>query len=165
MKLLPVTDVPVKKAIHHVLPRYANTKLQTHWSLKYIELNNYSLCKKHPQAAVLAVNSVLHDCSDPNPEIKCLGIHTLCSVPEFVEHVSGVLQNLLADSHPRVRLAAVNGCRQLHSHSSTAPSDYGLIDILYSLVRDTDPKVIFLKLEAEYIFECCISERCRLQPS
>jgi len=117
--------------------------------LKFIDTNYCSLCKKHPHAAVLAVNSVLHDCSDPNPEIKCLGVHTLCSVPEFVEHVSGVLQKLLADSHPRVRLAAVNGCRQLHSHSLTAPSDYGLIDILYSLVRDSDPKVVFKKIELE----------------
>jgi hypothetical protein len=33
MKLLPVTDVPVKKAIHHILPRYARRIIQLQLSL------------------------------------------------------------------------------------------------------------------------------------
>ncbi|XP_059470163.1 AP-4 complex subunit beta-1-like [Neocloeon triangulifer] len=120
MKLLPSLDLGVKKSIHHILPR---------------------LCKKHPQAAVLAVNCVLHDCGDPNPEVKCLGVASICAIPEFTEHVSGVVQTLLSDPHPKVRLAAVNGCRALHKHSPAAPLELGLIDILYSLVRDSDSKV------------------------
>ncbi|CAB3385809.1 Hypothetical predicted protein [Cloeon dipterum] len=120
MKLLPNVNLSVKKAVHHILPR---------------------VCKNHPQAAVLAVNTVLHDCSDPNPEIKCLGITTLCAIPEFVEHVPGAVHASLSDSHPKVRLAAVNGCKSLHSHTPQAASEQGLINILYSLVRDSDPRV------------------------
>jgi len=33
MKLLPVSDVPVKKAIHHILPRYARRIIKLQLSL------------------------------------------------------------------------------------------------------------------------------------
>ncbi|KAF4523113.1 hypothetical protein B566_EDAN003127 [Ephemera danica] len=118
MKLLPNHNVQIKKAIHHILP---------------------SLCKKHPQVALLAANSVLQDCADLNPIVKCLGVHSLTVIPELAEHAPSVLINLLEDGHPRVRLAAVQGSHSFHGHASLP--EHGLVDVLYATVRDPDPQV------------------------
>lgn len=102
---------------------------------------NFRLCKKHPQVAVLAANSVLQDCADLNPVVKCMAVSSLAAVPELVDHTPGVVLGLLSDGHPRVRLAAVQACYTLHKHSPSVVTEHGLVDSLYASVRDSDPQV------------------------
>jgi vesicle coat complex subunit len=90
---------------------------------------------------VLAANSVLQDCADLNPVVKCLGITSLAAIPDLIDHAPGVVLSLLSDGHPRVRLSAVQACYSLNSHTPTALTEYGIVDTLYACVRDSDPQV------------------------
>lgn len=104
------------------------------------------LCKKHPQVAVLAANCVLQDCADLNPVVKVLGLGSLAAIPDLEDLAPAVLLGLLSDGHPRVRLAAVHGCRTLQEHAPASLSQHGLINALYATVRDQDPQVSAMKL-------------------
>ena len=53
----------------------------------------------------------------------------------------------MKDSNPRVRKAAVVGCGKVWKHSPKIIEDNGIVDILYTMVRDPDPYVLTFALQ------------------
>lgn len=122
MKLLPSHNVNVKKTAYSVLPR---------------------ICSRHPEAALLAANTILQDCKDPNPVVKCLALSTFCSLPSILQEYAGpVLNAALKDGNPRVRRTAVIGCGRVFKHIQDLLFEQGFIDRLYDCIRDSDPGVV-----------------------
>lgn len=87
------------------------------------------ICSRHPDAALLAANTILQDCRDPNPAVKCLAVSTLCSLPPILqEHASPVLSAALKDGNPRVRETAVIGCGKVFRHTQGLLFEQGFVD-------------------------------------
>ena len=87
------------------------------------------ICSRHPDAALLAANTILQDCRDPNPAVKCLAVSTLCSLPPILqEHASPVLRAALKDGNPRVRQTAVIGCGKVFKHTQSLLFEQGFVD-------------------------------------
>jgi len=87
------------------------------------------ICSRHPDAALLAANTILQDCRDPNPAVKCLAVSTLCSLsPVLQEHASPVLSAALKDGNPTVRQTAVIGCGKVFKHMHGLLFEQGFVD-------------------------------------
>ncbi|XP_046383638.1 AP-4 complex subunit beta-1-like [Ischnura elegans] len=122
VKLLPCHHHHVKKAIYGVFPR---------------------LCSRIPEAALLAVNTILKDADDPNPAVQVLALGLLGCVPTLGPHADLPLCKALSHSHPLVRRAAVSSAAQIQPGPLlTRASGHQLIDRLYESVRDDDPCVV-----------------------
>ncbi|XP_021917551.1 AP-4 complex subunit beta-1-like isoform X3 [Zootermopsis nevadensis] len=122
VKLLPCHNISVKKTAYSVLPR---------------------ICSLHPDASFLAANTILQDCRDPNPAVKCLAVSTLCSLPPLLqEHAGHALNAALKDGNPRVRQTAVMGCSKVFKHVQHLMFEQGFVDRLYESIRDSDPVVV-----------------------
>ncbi|KAG8233336.1 hypothetical protein J437_LFUL010886 [Ladona fulva] len=92
VKLLPCHHLHIKKAIYMIFPR---------------------LCFRIPEAALLAVNTILKDADDPNPAVQVLALGLLGSIPSLGPHADVPLYKSLSHSHPRVRRAAVSAAAHL----------------------------------------------------
>ncbi|XP_071441525.1 AP-4 complex subunit beta-1-like [Hetaerina americana] len=122
VKLLPCHHQHVKKAIYTIFPR---------------------LCSRLPEAALLAVNTILKDAEDPNPAVQVLALGLLGCVPSLGPHADLPLYKALLHSHPHVRRAAVSSAAQLQPGPLISrASGHQLIDRLYESVRDEDPSVV-----------------------
>jgi vesicle coat complex subunit len=87
------------------------------------------ICSRHPETALLAANTILQDCRDPNPAVKCLALSTFCSLPSILqEHAGPVLNAALKDGNPRVRQTAVTGCGKIFKHMQDLLFEQGFID-------------------------------------
>ena len=53
----------------------------------------------------------------------------------------------LKDSNPRVRKAAVVGCGKVWKHSPSVIEENGMVDVLYTMVRDPDPHVLTFAIQ------------------
>jgi len=53
----------------------------------------------------------------------------------------------LKDSNPRVRTAAVVGCGKVWKHSPSVIEENGMVDVLYTMVRDPDPHVLTFAIQ------------------
>ena len=53
----------------------------------------------------------------------------------------------MKDSNPRVRKAAVIGCAKVWRHSPDIVNNNGIVDILYTMVRDPEPSVMTFALQ------------------
>ena len=90
------------------------------------------------------------DLSDPNPVVRSLAVRTLAGLrlPELAEHGINAVNSGLNDTDAVVRRAAVLACIQIFQTSPSAVIDGGLVDRLYSLIRDTDAVVVVNCLDA-----------------
>jgi vesicle coat complex subunit len=87
------------------------------------------ICSCHPETALLAANTILQDCRDPNPVVKCLALSTFCSLPSILQERAGpVLNAALKDGNPRVRRTAVIGCGRVFKHMPDLLFEQGFID-------------------------------------
>lgn len=93
---------------------------------------------------ILAINTLLQDCRDSNPVVRGIAIKTLCSLkhPAFTEYGIKVAQHGLSDQNAYVRRSSVLGCTKIFHQDKMLPMDHGLIDELYSMIRDCDPIVV-----------------------
>ena len=107
---------------------------------------------------LLAVNTLLKDCSDANPMVRGLALRTLCSLCQdlVVEYCMKPITSGLKDRSAYVRRVAVMGCVKVHQVAPQACHDYGLINELYKTIRDSDPIVMVNCLNA--LEEILISE-------
>ena len=53
----------------------------------------------------------------------------------------------IKDSNPRVRKAAVVGCGKVWKHSPSVIEENGMVDVLYTMVRDPDPHVLTFAIQ------------------
>jgi hypothetical protein len=107
-----------------------------------------------PDVHLMFIASLNKDVSDPNPGVRSIGISTFCSIHGLEGYsVKPVLAGL-EDAAPTVRISAVTGIGKLYKHSKETIQEYGLIDKLYSMIRDQDPTVVTFSLQTlNYVLE------------
>ncbi|XP_033739690.1 AP-4 complex subunit beta-1-like [Pecten maximus] len=122
LKLLAHPDLIAKKIVYSILTEYAH---------------------KQPDIALLAVNTLTHECSHGNPMVRGLALKTVCSLnhENFFEFGQSAINSALRDSSSYVRRVAVNCCGKLHYRSPNICQESGLTDKLYHIIRDPDPIV------------------------
>jgi len=122
-KLLASTDLVTKKLASWYVARHSSA---------------------YSDISVLAVNTLVTDTHDPNPVVRSLAIRTLARIqlPELAEHSINAVNSGLKDSDAVVRRAAVLAGIQIFKMAPSAILDGGLVDSLYTLIRDPDPIVV-----------------------
>ncbi|XP_007169424.1 AP-4 complex subunit beta-1 isoform X1 [Balaenoptera acutorostrata] len=110
--------------------------------LVYLYMCTYAPLK--PDLALLAINTLCKDCSDPNPMVRGLALRSMCSLrlPGVQEYIQQPVLNGLQDKASYVRRVAVLGCAKMHTLHGDSEVDGALVNELYSLLRDQDPIVV-----------------------
>lgn len=110
--------------------------------LVYLYMCTYAPLK--PDLALLAINTLCKDCSDPNPMVRGLALRSMCSLrmPGVQEYIQQPIVNGLRDKASYVRRVAVLGCAKMHNLHGDSEVDGALVNELYSLLRDQDPIVV-----------------------
>ncbi|NP_001157025.1 AP-4 complex subunit beta-1 isoform b [Mus musculus] len=110
--------------------------------LVYLYMGTYAPLK--PDLALLAINTLCKDCSDPNPMVRGLALRSMCSLrmPGVQEYIQQPVVNGLRDKASYVRRVAVLGCAKMHNLHGDSEVDGALVNELYSLLRDQDPIVV-----------------------
>ncbi|KAL3882964.1 hypothetical protein ACJMK2_029265 [Sinanodonta woodiana] len=124
IKLLAHSDIVVKKTACRLLVQFSGSK---------------------SELPLLAINTLLQDCQGSNPMIRGLALRTLCSIPHeaFQDHCLKAVETGLQDKSSYVRRTAVMCSIALHKFCETSLlAESGIIDRLYSLIRDSDPVVV-----------------------
>ncbi|XP_007429652.1 AP-4 complex subunit beta-1 [Python bivittatus] len=116
--------------------------------LVYLYMCTYAPLK--PDLALLAINTLCKDCSDPNPMVRGLALRSMCSLrmPGIQEYIQQPIQNGLRDKASYVRRVAVLGCAKMQKLQGDCEVDGALVNELYSLLRDQDPIVVVNCLRA-----------------
>ena len=120
---------------------------------------------KEPDVGLLVVNILNKDVSDPNPAVRSTAITTICSLPVLLPHSNAAIMSGevkvcvyqkftnekhfagLKDSNPGVRVSAVTGAGKVWRHSPEGCHEFGLVDKLYEMLRDTEPSVVTFSLQ------------------
>jgi AP-1 complex subunit beta-1 len=110
--------------------------------LVYLYLINYA--KSNPDLALLAVNTFVKDCNDPNPLIRALAIRTMgcIRVDKITEYLCEPLARCLKDEDPYVRKTAAVCVAKLYDISPELVEDRGFLDTLRDLISDANPTVV-----------------------
>uniref|UniRef100_G1KAG2 AP complex subunit beta n=2 Tax=Anolis carolinensis TaxID=28377 RepID=G1KAG2_ANOCA len=116
--------------------------------LVYLYMCTYAPLK--PDLALLAINTLCKDCSDPNPMVRGLALRSMCSLrmPGIQEYIQQPILNGLRDKASYVRRVAVLGCAKMQKLQGDCEVDGALVNELYSLLRDQDPIVVVNCLRA-----------------
>nr|KAF6304600.1 adaptor related protein complex 4 subunit beta 1 [Pipistrellus kuhlii] len=116
--------------------------------LVYLYMCTYAPLK--PDLALLAINTLCKDCSDPNPMVRGLALRSMCSLrmPGVQEYIQQPILSGLRDKASYVRRVAVLGCAKMHNLHEDSEVDGALVNELYSLLRDQDPIVVVNCLRA-----------------
>jgi AP-1 complex subunit beta-1 len=118
--------------------------------LVYLYLMNYA--KSHPELCILAVNTFVQDTEDPNPLIRALAIRTMgcIRVSRMVDYMEIPLLRTLKDDNPYVRKTAAICVAKLFDLNPEMCVEYGFLDQLRALLKDSNPMVIANSLNALY---------------
>ncbi|EAY04029.1 Adaptin N terminal region family protein [Trichomonas vaginalis G3] len=110
--------------------------------LTYLYLVQYST--QEPEQAIMAVNTFIQDCSDPNPIVRALAIRTMARIKleNVAEHMIAPLKKALTDFDPYVRKTAVFSVAQLYDFVPEAIENAGLFNDLLKLLKDDNPMVV-----------------------
>jgi len=110
--------------------------------LVYLYVINHA--KMQPDRAILAVNTFQRDASDPNPLVRALAIRTMgcIRVDKVTEYLCEPLRNCLKDKDPYVRKTAAICVAKLYDMSPELVEGQGFLDLLTSLVSDSNPTVV-----------------------
>ncbi|KAM8999132.1 AP-4 complex subunit beta-1 [Sarcophilus harrisii] len=116
--------------------------------LVYLYMCTYAPLK--PDLALLAINTLCKDCSDPNPMVRGLALRSMCGLrmPGVQEYIQQPILNGLRDKASYVRRVAVLGCAKMYNLHGDSEVDGALVNELYSLLRDQDPIVVVNCLRA-----------------
>lgn len=100
--------------------------------------------EKSSDLMLLVVNSLLRDCSDSSPMTRGLSLRTISSLRQesASEHILQAVQKGLVDHSSYVRRIAILSAVRLHRLSPDLVIEMGIVDKLYSLIRDSDPVVV-----------------------
>ncbi|XP_053511873.1 AP-4 complex subunit beta-1 isoform X2 [Artibeus jamaicensis] len=123
VKASATIDIVQKKLVYHYMCTYAPLK---------------------PDLALLTINTLCKDCSDPNPMVRGLALRSMCSLrmPGVQEYIQQPVLHGLRDKASYVRRVAVLGCAKMHNLHGDSEVDGALVNELYSLLRDQDPIVV-----------------------
>ena len=102
--------------------------------------------ESQPDMAIMAVNSFMKDCEDPNPLIWALAVRTMgCIwVDEITEYLCEPLHKCLKDEDPYVWKTVKNAVyvAKLHDINTQTVDDQEFLDSLRDLIADSNPMVV-----------------------
>ncbi|KAI6188765.1 AP complex subunit beta [Aphelenchoides besseyi] len=110
--------------------------------LVYLYLMNYA--KSQPDLAIMAVNTFVKDCEDPNPLIRALAVRTMgcIRVDKITEYLCEPLRKCMKDEDPYVRKTAAVCVAKLHDINAGLVEDQGFVELLNDLLSDSNPMVV-----------------------
>nr|CAD2189448.1 unnamed protein product [Meloidogyne enterolobii] len=110
--------------------------------LVYLYLMNYA--KSQPELAIMAVNTFVKDCEDPNPLIRALAVRTMgcIRVDKITEYLCEPLRKCMKDEDPYVRKTAAICVAKLHDINAQMVVDQGFVEMLTDLLSDANPMVV-----------------------
>uniref|UniRef100_A0A2K6FZX3 Adaptor related protein complex 2 subunit beta 1 n=1 Tax=Propithecus coquereli TaxID=379532 RepID=A0A2K6FZX3_PROCO len=140
-----IAAMTVGKDVSSLFPDVVNCMQTDNLELKklvYLYLMNYA--KSQPDMAIMAVNSFVKDCEDPNPLIRALAVRTMgcIRVDKITEYLCEPLRKCLKDEDPYVRKTAAVCVAKLHDINAQMVEDQGFLDSLRDLIADSNPMVI-----------------------
>ena len=135
----------VGKDVSALFPDVVNCMQTENLELKklvYLYLMNYA--KSQPDMTIMAVNTFVKDCDDPNPLIRALAVRTMgcIRVERITEYLCEPLRKCLKDDDPYVRKTAAVCVAKLHDISSDLVAEQGFLDALKDLLSDSNPMVV-----------------------
>ncbi|KAI4454537.1 adaptor complex subunit beta family member [Holotrichia oblita] len=138
-------SMTVGKDVSALFPDVVNCMQTDNLELKklvYLYLMNYA--KSQPDMAIMAVNTFVKDCEDPNPLIRALAVRTMgcIRVDKITEYLCEPLRKCLKDEDPYVRKTAAVCVAKLYDISSGLVEDQGFLDQLKDLLSDSNPMVV-----------------------
>merc|ERR1711970_693071 len=140
-----IAAMTVGKDVSMLFPDVCNCMQTPNLELKklvYLYLMNYA--KSQPDMAILAVNTFVKDCEDPNPLIRALAVRTMgcIRVDKITEYLCEPLRKCLKDDDPYVRKTAAVCVAKLFDINATLVQDQGFLDSLHDLLTDSNPMVV-----------------------
>lgn len=140
-----IASMTVGKDVSSLFPDVVNCMQTDNLELKklvYLYLMNYA--KSQPDMAIMAVNTFVKDCEDPNPLIRALAVRTMgcIRVDKITEYLCEPLRKCLKDEDPYVRKTAAVCVAKLHDINAQLVEDQGFLDSLRDLLSDSNPMVV-----------------------
>ncbi|XP_023210389.1 AP-1 complex subunit beta-1-like [Centruroides sculpturatus] len=140
-----IASMTVGKDVSALFPDVVNCMQTDNLELKklvYLYLMNYA--KSQPDMAIMAVNTFVKDCEDPNPLIRALAVRTMgcIRVDKITEYLCEPLRKCLKDEDPYVRKTAAVCVAKLHDINAQLVEDQGFLDQLRDLLSDSNPMVV-----------------------
>jgi len=140
-----IASMTVGKDVSALFPDVINCMQTDNLELKklvYLYLMNYA--KSQPDMAIMAVNTFVKDCEDPNPLLRALAVRTMgcIRVEKITEYLCEPLRKCLKDEDPYVRKTAAVSVAKLHDISATLVEEQGFLDSLKDLLGDSNPMVV-----------------------
>lgn len=108
----------------------------------YLYLENYA--ELNPSLALLAINTFIKECGNPDPKIRGLALRSLCGLRSQLNssEIKTQVVNMLNDSQPYVQKTAVYSCLKVHRVCNTFFEDYSLIDQFYNMLKSPHSMVV-----------------------
>jgi len=140
-----IASMTVGKDVSALFPDVINCMQTDNLELKklvYLYLMNYA--KSQPDMAIMAVNTFVKDCEDPNPLIRALAVRTMgcIRVEKITEYLCEPLRKCLKDEDPYVRKTAAVSVAKLHDINASLVEEQGFLDSLRELLGDSNPMVV-----------------------
>ena len=140
-----IANMTIGKDVSNLFPDVINCMQTDNSELKklvYLYLTNYA--KAQPDMAIMAVNTFVKDCEDPNPLIRALAVRTMgcIRVDKITEYMCDPLRKCLRDDDPYVRKTAAVCVAKLHDINANLVEDQGFLDSLRELTGDENPMVV-----------------------
>jgi vesicle coat complex subunit len=140
-----IASMTVGKDVSSLFPDVVNCMQTDNLELKklvYLYLMNYA--KSQPDMAIMAVNTFVKDCEDPNPLIRALAVRTMgcIRVEKITEYLCEPLRKCLKDEDPYVRKTAAVCVAKLYDINSQLVEEQGFLDMLKDLISDSNPMVV-----------------------
>lgn len=140
-----IASMTVGKDVSALFPDVVNCMQTDNLELKklvYLYLMNYA--KTQPEMAIMAVNTFVKDCEDPNPLIRALAVRTMgcIRVEKITEYLCEPLRKCLKDEDPYVRKTAAVCVAKLYDINPNMVEDQGFLDALKDLISDSNPMVV-----------------------
>ena len=123
-----IASMTVGKDVSALFPDVVNCMQTDNVELKklvYLYLMNYA--KSQPELAIMAVNTFVKDCEDPNPLIRALAVRTMgcIRVDKITEYLCEPLRKCMKDEDPYVRKTAAICVAKLHDINPNLVEDQG----------------------------------------
>ncbi|CAI5444670.1 unnamed protein product [Caenorhabditis angaria] len=140
-----IASMTVGKDVSALFPDVVNCMQTDNVELKklvYLYLMNYA--KSQPDLAIMAVNTFVKDCEDPNPLIRALAVRTMgcIRVEKITEYLCDPLRKCMKDEDPYVRKTAAVCVAKLHDMNPALVKDQGFVELLNDLLSDANPMVV-----------------------
>ncbi|KAG5448023.1 AP-1 complex subunit beta-1 [Clonorchis sinensis] len=160
-----IASMTVGKDVSALFPDVINCMQTDNLELKklvYLYLMNYA--KTQPDTAIMAVNTFVKDCDDPNPLIRALAVRTMgcIRVDKITAYLCDPLRKCLKDEDPYVRKTAAVCVAKLHDIDAELVEDSGFLELLRDLLCDSNPMVVANAVASiSEILESTVSDQAR----